>query len=114
MAVICEYLPFSGCRLPPSPHVTTTFDPPQSLDGPILGSRKLEWVRPVIVFHAEIAVKRKAKTCITNRENMALREDGPLSDLSTPQTNRGESAVTNNSLNQTGRDLAKETLRYSE
>ena len=22
------------------------------------------------VFHAEIAVKRKAKTCITNRENM--------------------------------------------
>ena len=37
-------------------------------------NRKLEWVRPVIVFHVEIAVKRKAKTCITNRENMrALR-----------------------------------------
>ena len=28
------------------------------------------WARPVIVFHAEIAVKQKAKTCITNRENM--------------------------------------------
>ena len=32
--------------------------------------RKFEWVRPVIVFHAEIAVKRKAKTCITTRKNM--------------------------------------------
>ena len=38
--------------------------------------QELEWVRPVIVFHAEIAVKRKAKTRITNRENM--RHDLPL------------------------------------
>ena len=36
------------------------------------GSRQqeLEWDHPVIVFHGYTAVKRKAETRITNRENM--------------------------------------------